>query len=284
MSGAGDPALGYIRLYRRLLQNPIWTQLTPAVLKVAVYFLLRANYKPAQWYDGVRSLALPAGTFITSYGKTAAACNLSVQQVRDSFAHLQRTQFATFQRTYRWTLVTVLNWHVYQAPSSDENTAENTEGNACGNRQGTTGKEVKKRRNTCASQTNAQAAGERFPLDDLPFGALDADSSFPDGSGPHRNPAAELRTKQRAWFEQWWAVYWLKKGKKRADKAFQKQVRTEARFLKVMDATRAQAPEMLSKAPNYQPHGGTWLNDERWEDESESPPAAAQDDYPEFPA
>lgn len=44
---------GYIRLFRKLLEHPIWTQLAPAVAKVAIYFLLHANYRPTRWYDGV---------------------------------------------------------------------------------------------------------------------------------------------------------------------------------------------------------------------------------------
>jgi hypothetical protein len=280
-----DPSGGYVRLYRKLLQNPVWTQLAPAVLKVAVYFLLRANYRPVQWYDGVGPVFIPAGSFITSYGKTAAACNLSIQQIRDAFAHLERTRFATYRRTRRWTLVTVLNYAIYQATADEENTAENTDGNTSGNRQGTTDKEVKKRRRkTCASQTDAQAFGEPSPLDGLPFDTLEADSSFPDSPEPERHPVAELRTKEPAWFGQWWAGYWLKKGRKQAEKAFQKHVRTEARFQRVMDATRAQAPEMLTRSSEHRPYGATWLNGERWEDEIERPPAAAPDDYPELPA
>jgi hypothetical protein len=41
---------GYIKRYRKLRENPIWTQCVPAVLKVAIYFLLRANHKPRQLY------------------------------------------------------------------------------------------------------------------------------------------------------------------------------------------------------------------------------------------
>jgi hypothetical protein len=136
-------AVGYVRLFRKMLQNPIWTQLAPAVAKVAVYFLLRANYKPAHWYDGYRQAEIPAGSFITSYARTADACNLSIQQVRDAFAHLFRTHFATYTRTKHWTLVTVLNWPIYQASDGEaEHTEEHTldrDGTAIG----TTDKELR---------------------------------------------------------------------------------------------------------------------------------------------
>ncbi len=94
-----ERSTGFVWLHRRLLENPIWTQLSPAVLKVAIYFLLRANYRPTQWYDGKQSVQIPVGAFITSYGRVAKDCKLSIQQVRDAFTHLFGTQFATYRRT-----------------------------------------------------------------------------------------------------------------------------------------------------------------------------------------
>jgi hypothetical protein len=149
-----DQSAGYVRLYRKLLQNPVWVQLAPAVSKVAIYFLLRANYKATQWYDGTKVVDLPAGSFITSYARIATACNLSVQQVRDAFTHLFRTQFATYARTERWTLVTVLNWASYQAsPDCREHAPEHTVDQA-ENRQGTTDKNKELRSNTPPTPSN----------------------------------------------------------------------------------------------------------------------------------
>ena len=117
---------GFVRLHRKLLQNPIFTRLAPADLNVASYFILRASYKPVEWYDGTQVLQIPAGSFVTSYGSTADACNISTQQTRDAFEHLSRTRFATYRRTRRWTLVTVTNYASYQVISDDKNTPENT--------------------------------------------------------------------------------------------------------------------------------------------------------------
>ena len=74
------------------------------------------------------------------------------------------------------------------------------------------------------------------------------------------------------WFSQWWAIYWQKRAKKEARKAFAHHVRTEARFQRVMAATREQSPEMLSREPSKRPYGATWLNGERWEDEPAAEP------------
>jgi hypothetical protein len=105
---------GYIRLYRRLLTNPVWTELAPAVAKVFITVLLKANFKESDWYDGRRQVHIPRGAFITSYRKIAEECNLSVQQVRDAFLHLKRTRMATCTGTHHWTLVNVCNYDRYQ--------------------------------------------------------------------------------------------------------------------------------------------------------------------------
>jgi hypothetical protein len=279
-----DPSGGYIRLHRRLLQNPIWTQLAPAVLKVAIYFLLRANYRPAQWYDGSSSVDIPAGSFITSYAHAAKDCAISVQQVRDAFGHLFRTQFATYRRTHRWTLVTVVNWSGYQAsPDDAEHTGEHRIDPAK-NRQGTTDKNVRSKEvTTCASNRDARVDDSRSSVDDPPFGTTEPDASAPAETAHRAKPSRELTAEQDRWFTTWWAEYWLHKAKKAAREAFQKHVRTEERFRQVMAATHAQKPEELTKEPSKRPHGATWLNGERWEDETASQaPAMAQDDYPDY--
>jgi hypothetical protein len=175
MTNAG----GYVLLHRKLLQNPIWAQCAPAVAKVAVYFLLRANYKRAQWYDGQASVDIPAGSFISSYSKVAEACAISTQQARDAFGHLSRTQFATYRRTPRWTLVTIVNWNVYQASESDENTQENIGETAQGTQRRTgkehqiRNKEVKKKEEHTTSAAKGSGSAGMFSVDNPPFSTLD---------------------------------------------------------------------------------------------------------------
>jgi len=137
-------------------------------------------------------------------------------------------------------------------------------------------------KNTCASPAGNAPGGT--PLPDNPPGATEANAPFPSGPG-RRATSLSLTAEQEAWFSQWWAAYWRHRAKKAAREAFGKHVRTEARFQEIMAATLAQTQEMLVKDERYRPHGATWLNGRRWEDEAAPPPpAAAQDDYPELPA
>jgi len=83
------------------------------------------------------------------------------------------------------------------------------------------------------------------------------------------------------------AAYWRREAKKAAREAFAKHVRTEARFQEIMAATSAQTDEMFAKEKRHRPIGASWLNGERWEDETEEaaprPAHDAADEYPEFP-
>jgi hypothetical protein len=164
---------GYVRIYRKLTENPIWIQLAPSVLKVAIYFLLQANYKPSQWYDGRENVDIPAGSFVTSYASTAEACNLSVKQVRGAFTHLLRAQFAAYTRADRWTLVTVLNWASYQPSSDDQGIDQGTDE---GFRRAGGGQQLKNIRSK-----EYTPEWEEFDLRHRPFDTLD---DIPEGKEP----------------------------------------------------------------------------------------------------
>lgn len=106
------------------------------------------------------------------------------------------------------------------------------------------------------------------------------DNSFPEGTpgalfpGEATKPAKanrqDLTATQETWFAGWWAIYWRRVARKPARAAFGKLIKTEGRFQEVMAATKAQSAEMLGRPPSARPHGASWLNAERWQDELET--------------
>ncbi len=76
------------------------------------------------------------------------------------------------------------------------------------------------------------------------------------------------------WFAAWWAIYWRKVAKKSAEKAFRDHVKTPERFAQVMTATKAQTSMMMARDPDKRPHGATWINGARWDDEPSTPATA----------
>ncbi len=263
MSGeASQPnaAGGYVRLWRALQDNPVWTQLSPAVLKVMIGFLLKANWKPANWYDGSAEIEVPRGSFVTSYPKMARFCNLTVKQTRLAFDHLQRVRFAAYQRAPKWTMVTVLNYRTYQDSVPDEGTLTGSLRARSGHDEGTMRAPIEEG-NKGRSQICASPDGNA-PPDFL---------TCPDPTPARPRDIRDLTPQQEKWFSAWWSAYWRRRAKKAAREAFRRHVTTEKRFEQIMAATRDQSPEMLARSEDKRPHGATWLNGERWEDEPASP-------------
>lgn len=128
------------------------------------------------------------------------------------------------------------------------------------------GKELVK--DTCASGDARLSDAPSMPsVEDPPFNTLEPDGVVITPLKALKPPSA-LTPEQEGWFTTWWSGYWLHKARKAAREAFRKHVGTEARFQQVMSATKAQAPEMLARESSKRPHGATWLNGERWEDET----------------
>jgi hypothetical protein len=140
-------------------------------------------------------------------------------------------------------------------------------------------------KNICASPDGNARVGSFPSIDNPPFETTEPDALFPVEPPNRAKPARKTTAEQEGWFSQWWDEYWLRRAKKAAREAFRRHVRTEAQFQQVLAATRAQKPEMLTRERSKRPHGATWLNGERWEDEATEPASAAnQDDYPELKA
>lgn len=136
-------------------------------------------------------------------------------------------------------------------------------------------------KNICASTSDARVSDPLPSIDDPPFGTTDLDGLFSVETAQRTKSSREMKPEQERWFSIWWSEYWLHKAKKPAREAFRKHVRTEERFQRVIAATHAQKLEMLNREPSKRPHGATWLNAERWDDETE-PDQEIRRDIPSY--
>lgn len=114
--------IGFIKLYRKVKDNPVWAQCSPAVWKVFCACLLDANWAHRQWFDGANLVTLPPGSLVTSINSLSASANVTRQQVRDALDWLAKLQITTQRRTHRYTIITFTNWSTYQLADADENT------------------------------------------------------------------------------------------------------------------------------------------------------------------
>src|SRR6185295_10484253 len=65
-----------------------------------------------------------AGSMVTSAEKLVTQTRTSRQTIRSIFSFLESTKAITIKATKRWTMLTVINWHTYQAIVKPEQPTE----------------------------------------------------------------------------------------------------------------------------------------------------------------
>ncbi len=122
---------GWVRLWRMIENDPIWTELSPVTLKVWIHCLLAAAWEPKASYDGHQEIVIPSGSFLTNVRTLAEDCRVTTSQVRTALDHLARVESLRTQRVrtagraHEGTLISVLNYSRYQpvAPDDDNRSA-----------------------------------------------------------------------------------------------------------------------------------------------------------------
>jgi hypothetical protein len=74
---------------------------------------------------------------------------------------------------------------------------------------------------------------------------------------------------ESAWFQEFWVLFPRKVARKAAEKAWKKVATSEAVKDAIMAGLERQLPALRPKDRQFVPHAATWLNQERWNDESE---------------
>ena len=130
---------GWIKLYRCLMDKPIWLNSTPEQKVVLATILMLANHEDKEWDWNGEKFSVKAGQFVTSLPKLAEKCGIgvSVQNVRTALKRFEKLGFLTDESTATGRLITVENWGIYQGDDSEANRPTNshlTEGQQTPNR------------------------------------------------------------------------------------------------------------------------------------------------------
>jgi hypothetical protein len=133
-TGAPD-SLGWIKLYRQILDHRLW-QLPPGHFKVAIALLLLAGHRPRRFWNGRAEIPLDAGELLTSQETLAGRAGKGVTRrvVQRALPNLSRIGFAEVRRSPvgalsapragrdwcgRGIVVRVLNWERYQGANGE---------------------------------------------------------------------------------------------------------------------------------------------------------------------
>lgn len=131
---------GYIKLYRKIMDSPIWGD--PYYLKLWMYCLMKATHKKREVIFGNQVITLEPGQFITGRNALAEDLNKGMkpkQQLSERtwyryLENLERWQMLTIKKTNKYSVVSILKWSEYQetdqqlsnsCPSNDQQMSTN---------------------------------------------------------------------------------------------------------------------------------------------------------------
>lgn len=106
---------GYIKLNRKILSWE-WYQ-DAATARLFLHCLLSANWKDARW----QGVEVPRGSFLTGRAKLAQDLKISEQSVRTALKHLILTGELTMRTSPKGSIITVVNYDLYQGTNQPDN-------------------------------------------------------------------------------------------------------------------------------------------------------------------
>ncbi len=127
MSNTGG---GWLKLYRDLIDKPIWLNSTLEQRVILITLLCMANFAPKKWEHNGETFDLQAGQFITSLPSLVSKCNskeITTQKVRTALKRFEKLGFLTDKSTNKYRLITIVNWAMYQDFDSEDNKQTNSQ-------------------------------------------------------------------------------------------------------------------------------------------------------------
>ena len=139
---------GFIKLYRKVIDNDIWNDKPFARGQAWIDLIFRANFEDVNLQFGNQIIPLKRGQFITSILKLSDDWGWSRHKVNDYLVLLKKTAMIDFKTDNKKTLITIVKYGVYndkydnegqqkdnkrttkgQQKDTDNNTKESKEGN-----------------------------------------------------------------------------------------------------------------------------------------------------------
>jgi DNA replication protein DnaD len=107
---------GYIKLYRKLTEHPLWADKPFSKGQAWIDLLLAANHTQTRFYLGRSAMTAEAGQVVTSEVKLAARWGWSRQKVRDFLKALSSDGMLVKASNRKRTVLTLCNYSDYNTP------------------------------------------------------------------------------------------------------------------------------------------------------------------------
>lgn len=155
---------GYVKVWRELLDKPIWQCSTPQQKTILITLLAMANWQENDWeWQGKKFKAKP-GQVVTSLQKIAERCGegVSIKQVRTALTRFEGYGFLANQSTNRNRLITIVNWDFYQGEPETRASKRAGKGQAEGKQRATIEEGKERKNNTYRKVQHLTLTEEEF--------------------------------------------------------------------------------------------------------------------------
>lgn len=117
----------WVKLYRNLLEKPIWKQSTPEQKTILITLIMMVNYTASEWEWEGKIFACEPGQIVTSLESITqkSGKGISIQNVRTALKRFEKLGFLTDESTKSGRLITVENWGKYQGVDVEPNKEPN---------------------------------------------------------------------------------------------------------------------------------------------------------------
>lgn len=120
----------WIKLYRKMIDDPIFVNSTGPQVKVLLTVIFLAAWTPKKWDVLGHEFTIQPGEVFISTRDLAdrAGDDVSREVVRKALVRFEKLGFWTLKRTRKGTLIHIVNWRKYQLYDSEGNPRENPRG------------------------------------------------------------------------------------------------------------------------------------------------------------
>jgi len=240
---------GYVKLWRCTLNKRIFSN--PKTFHFAIWCLLKATYKEKIEIVGLQEVPLKPGQFV--FGRDSAARELKTTAafIRSRLRFLEGVGFLTIKPTNKFSIISIVNWHIYQHDEEKNNQQNN---------QQTANKPPTNRQQTATNKNIKNINNTPLP----PTG----------GDDPPKNISEINPQKYSAEFETWYELYPKKRAKDAAYRSWKKISKSKTVTSdQLCSAIKRQVESNHFRGRNgeqFYPNPSTWLNQGRWQDEIKS--------------
>lgn len=118
--------LGYVKLYRKLLENSCCNK--PNYAWVWVFMLLRANHKTSKIIWNGKEEMLKPGQFITGREELSRQTGVPTSTIEDILTFYEKRQHQIRQqKTNKFRIITIVNWAKYQDKGTKSDSKSNNQ-------------------------------------------------------------------------------------------------------------------------------------------------------------